>query len=73
MDFQKNSFYKNSPTKIAGNKVLPQNNPLERTKKFMEQQNRETQPVEPMTPEKRFEEQKNQRHFLNKFNPFRNK
>lgn len=73
MDFQKNSFYKNNSTKIAGDKVLPHNNPLERIKKLQEQTSHKMPTMEPMNPEKRFEEQKNQRHFLNKFNSFKNK
>lgn len=73
MDFQKNRFYRNNSTKIAGDKVLSHNNPFERLKQFQEQMNREMPKMEPMTPEKRFEEQKNQRHFLGKFNSFRNK
>lgn len=73
MEFQKNSFYKNNPTKIAGGKVFTHNNPLERSAHFLKQTKRELPKAEPMTPEKRLEEQKNQRHFLGKWNSFQNK
>lgn len=69
MDFQKNQFFKSKPTKIAGNKVLPKNNPFELSKRFLEQSKKTVVEEEPMTPEKRLEEQKNQKHFLNR-NPF---
>ncbi len=70
MEFQKNKFYNNKPTKIAGNKVLPKNNPFEMSKQFLNKNKMNKIEEKPMTPERRFEEQQNQKHFIHK-NPFR--
>ncbi len=68
MDFYKNKFYKSQSTKIAGNKVLPKSNPFEISRKFINQ-TQKTVEQQPMTPEKRLEEQKNERHFFHQ-DPF---
>lgn len=69
MEFQKNQFYNSRPTKIAGNKVLPKNNPFEISKQFLNKNKMNKIEEKPMTPERRFEEQQNQNHFIHK-NPF---
>lgn len=71
MEFQKNQFYKNNPTKLASNKVLPKNNPFEISKQFLNKNRMNKIEEKPMTPERRFEEQQNQNHFIH--NPFQNK
>mgnify|MGYP001036941525 CR=1 FL=1 len=67
MEFQKNKFYNSKPTKIAGNKVLPKNNPFEISKQFLNKMNKIE--AKPITPERRLEEQQNQNHFIHK-SPF---
>lgn len=69
MNFQKNQFFKTEPTKIAGNKILPNNNPFEISKRILNQNRGQVAEEKPMTPERRLEEQRNQKHFLNR-NPF---
>lgn len=69
MEFQKNQFYNSRPTKIAGNKVLPNNNHFEISKQFLNKNKMNKVEEKPMTPERRLEEQRNQNHFLHK-NPF---
>lgn len=64
MEFQKNHFFKNSLTKLAGNKVLPKNNPFEISRNFLYKSKNQKVEESPMTPEKRFIEQKNQSHFI---------
>lgn len=66
MEFQKNQFIRKNPTKIAGNKVFPQQNPFELSKAFIHKKANEKVTMQPITPERRFEEQRNQKHFLNK-------
>ena len=69
MNFQKNQFFKSEPTKVAGNKVFPKNNPFELSKRFLNQNKGQVAGEQPLTPERRLEEQRNQQHFLNR-NPF---
>lgn len=70
MEFQKNHFLKNSPTKLAGDKVLPKNNPFEISKNFLYKSKNQKIEERPMTPEQRFVEQQNQAHFIDS-NSFR--
>ncbi len=69
MEFHKNQFFKNEPTKLAGNKVLAKSSPFELSKRFLQQSKKNVIEEKPMTPERRLEEQRNQKHFL-KQNPF---
>lgn len=70
MEFQKNHFFKNEPTKLAENKILPKNNPFEISKSFLYKSRIHKVEEHPMTPERRFTEQQNKTHFIDS-NSFR--
>ena len=70
MEFQKNHLWKTTPTKIIGPKVLKQSNHFEITKQFLSKNLVGKMDEKPMTPERRLEEQKNQRHFMYENNRF---
>ncbi len=69
MEFHKNQFYKKEIPKLAGNKVLPNRSPFEISKQFLHKSKNnlmeDKMEDKPMTPERRFEQQKNQNHFMN--------